>query len=180
VRGAILVSGVPGAGKTTIAHRLATRFPRSVHIEGDLVGERFVVNGLVPPGGEPTAEAKAQLQLRRRNICLLADSFAEAGFLPVIDDVVVSRPVLDAYLGLLATRPLALVQLAPQREVVAQRDADRDKQVFDRWHHLDEELRRELPGVGLWLDTSDLTAEETVAEILTALDDSTAGPWLDG
>lgn len=134
-----------------MARRLAGRFPRSVHIEGDLVGHHFIVNGLVPPRGPPPDEAQAQLRLRRRNICLLADSFAEAGFTVVIDDVVVSRSVLDLYLSLLTTRPLSLVQLAPRLEVVARRDANRDKQVFEIWSHLDAELRREMPGIGLWL-----------------------------
>lgn len=72
-----LVSGVPGAGKTTVARALASRFPRSAHIEGDRVGEEFIVNGFVPPQGPPRDEARAQLQLRRRNMCALADSFTD-------------------------------------------------------------------------------------------------------
>ena len=59
---------------------LATRFERAAHIESDLVGERFIVSGMVPPQGPPHDEAAEQLRLRRTNICLLADSFADAGF----------------------------------------------------------------------------------------------------
>lgn len=43
----VLVVGIPGAGKTTVAAALAARFPRSACIEGDLVQHRFTVNGLV-------------------------------------------------------------------------------------------------------------------------------------
>lgn len=117
-------------------------------------------------------EAEAQLELRRRNICLLADSFADADFIPVIDDVVVSPSVLDAYVARLRTRPMLLVQLVPSLEVVQSRDGSRDKQVFGLWKHLDEELRTSMPPVGLWLDTSRLTPDETVDAIIARWEDA--------
>src|SRR5215469_9739792 len=144
---------------------LAALFERAAHIEGDLVGHHFIVSGLVPPQGPPQDEADAQLALRRDNICLLADSFAAAGFLPVIDDVVVAATVLDGYRRRLRTRPLLLVELVPRLDVVQARDRDRDKHVFSIWGHLDEQLQTSMPRVGLWIDTSDLTAEQTVDAI---------------
>ena len=167
-----LISGVPGAGKTTVARALASRFPRSAHIEGDLVGEQFIVNGFVPPEGPPESEARTQLQLRRRNMCALADSFAEAGFVPVIDDVVVSVSVLDRYIAGLRSRPLLLVQLAPSLDVIRVRDSGRHKQVFEMWSHLDAEMRAGMTPYGLWLDTSAMTAAETVDEILARCDEA--------
>lgn len=149
-----------------MARALAARFPRAAHIEGDLVGEAFIVSGFVPPQGPPQDEAHRQLALRRSNMRALADSFAAAGFVPVVDDVVVAPSVLGGYLDGLQCRPLLFVQLAPSLDVVAQRDAARHKHFFEMWQHLDAELRAWPSEPGLWLDTSRLTVAETVSLIL--------------
>jgi hypothetical protein len=167
---AFLISGAPGAGKTTVARLLAARFDRAAHLEGDLISFGFIVSGVVPPQGPPADEAARQLQLRRRNACLLANSFAEAGFVPVIDDVLAAPAVLDLYLSRLSTPVVRLVQLVPSLDVIEARDAARDKHVFHMWKHLHHELHTNMPRIGLWLDTSALTAAETVDAILANAD----------
>ncbi len=38
--------------------------------------------------------------------------------------------------------------------------------IFEKWCHLDEVVRNETPRAGLWIDSSDMTAEETVDVIM--------------
>jgi predicted kinase len=158
-----IISGLPGAGKSTIARLLAQRFERGVHIEADLV-QQMIVSGSVWPEREPRREAMRQFRLRRRNVSLLADSFFEAGFVPVIDDIVIG-PHIDEYLSNVRSRPLLFVMLAPRPDVIRARETSRNKHVFDDWAHLDEAVRNENARVGLSIDSSEQTAEETVAEI---------------
>lgn len=110
--GAVLLSGIPGSGKSTVAAALAARFAASAHIEVDALQELIVAGGRWP-SPERDEEADRQIFLRARNACLLADSFVGAGFLPVIDDVVVRRAHLDFYRRQVAVGPLHCVVLAP-------------------------------------------------------------------
>ena len=52
------------------------------------------------------------------------------------------------------------------------RDGARHKSVFRMWSHLDAQLRAEMTGTGLWLDTSAMTVSETVRQILARCDDA--------
>jgi hypothetical protein len=75
---------------------------------------------------------------------LLADSFFEAGFTPVIDDVIIGGRMEDV-LGDLRNRPVRFVMLLPAPDVVQQRDAGRTgKHVFDKWGYLDAEVRESM------------------------------------
>jgi chloramphenicol 3-O-phosphotransferase len=154
-------------GKTTVARLLASRLERGVHLEGD-VFRRFVVSGREEMSADASHEALRQLRLRYRLAAAAADEYFDAGFGVAVEDVVVG-PLLREYEGMIRSRPLHVVVLLPSMEAVAAREAGRgDKGYFGGWTvqaHYDEFVAT-TPRVGLWLDTTEQTPEETVDEIL--------------
>ncbi|MGK8522469.1 AAA family ATPase [Nocardia asteroides] len=161
-----LITGIQAAGKSTVAQALAERLPRSAHVRGD-VFRRFVVNGRAEMSADPSPEALTQLRSRHRLAAATADSYADSGFTAVVQDVVLGE-FLPWMAGLIRTRPRYVVVLAPRTEVVAAREAGRGKDAYDEFTvaGLDRVLRESTPRIGLWLDTSDLTVEQTVDRIL--------------
>jgi adenylylsulfate kinase-like enzyme len=161
-----LITGIPGAGKSTVSRLLARRFPRAAHVEGDKVGE-MVVSGIVYPGDEPQDESLRQIHLTGRNLCLLARSFAESGFVPVLDYVVTTRSGVERYRHQLAPLDMHLVVLHPGKEAALQRDRDRpEKTVAAPFLDLEDQMVRDLTGLGLWIGSAGLTADQTVDRIL--------------
>ncbi|WP_405659239.1 AAA family ATPase [Streptomyces sp. NBC_01166] len=165
----VLITGVMASGKSTVAQLLAERLPRAAHVRGD-VFRRMTVSGREELMPEETAEARAQLELRQRLSALVADEYARDGWTAIVQDIVLGAD-LERYVGRVRTRPLYVVVLAPSAEVVRDREAARPKTGYGAWtvEALDHSLREETPGIGLRLDTSRQTPDETVAAILAGL-----------
>lgn len=164
-RAIFLINGTQGAGKSTVARVLAKRFDRGACIDADDL-LRLVVSGAVPLEPPLSAEAERQLRLRARIASQLADTFFEAGFTVVVAEILAGR--LDHFRAEIRNRPLLLVNLAPSLDVVKRRNEERpNKNVFEPWSPiLDRAIRETMSGVGLWLDNSAQSPEETVGEIL--------------
>jgi predicted kinase len=172
----MVISGLPGVGKSTTARLVAARVDRSAHIEADRLQQMIVTGGVWPDGSEAISEeASAQLALRLHNACLLARSFLDAGFTAIIDDIVIADRLVQL-LADLDGLPVRYIMLAPPFEHVRQRWIDMGSPFADAWGWIDDEIRLRTKRTGLWIDTADLTPEQTADEILTRLDEATVSP----
>lgn len=169
--GVWLVIGVQAAGKSTIADLLARRFERAVHVRGGQF-YRWAVSGWVHPTEyEVDSDAHRLLDLRYRLSALVADRYCDAGFTSVVQDNIFGRDVVT-WLNRVHARPRHLVVVRPSTATVAARDAARQKATGKIAYRTGEftiggldMILAQTPRIGLWLDTSRQTPQETVAEI---------------
>ena len=178
--GCVLVTGMPGAGKTTVTSLAARLLSRAARVGGDEVNA-MIGNGFVWFMGKPTEVALRHDELCNRNMCSLANNFVDFGFTVLMDTVLADRAELDFFIALLSPRPVRLLVLDPGIEVCKARNAGRAVQEqfeFDGYERLEAEMRREFGDVGWWLDTSELTADETAEKLAAQLPSTT--PLLPG
>ena len=171
--GVILVTGAMAAGKSTGAQLLAERFPRAVHVRGD-VFRRFVVTGRVDPTPDMPAEALVQLKLRYALATSTADAYARAGFTVVVQDVIIGALLRDV-VQMIQTRPRFVVVLDPEPAAIATRAAARTKSGYVAgWgpDALVAQLRETTPRIGLWVDNTTQEPAATVQTILDRLDEA--------
>lgn len=165
-----LITGMPGAGKSTVARQLALRFDRAAHIDIDMVFHHFTVAGRVDPVHD-TEERDAQSNLAVSNAAAMARNYVAGGFSCVLEGAVPLRRQVELCAEVIDPVPLRLVILAPPLAVSEARDGARSgKHVADAFRFLHPLMHRELHGMGLWIDSSDQTPEQTVATIIEHAD----------
>ena len=168
-----IITGTPGAGKTTVSTALMQRFAFGLHNPcDDLRG--WVVAGNAPPVPVWTDETERQFRLSRRTAVEMAARYAGAGFAVAIDDVLFEAAYAEQCAPHLTGHTVCKVLLAPSREVALHRNATRTNKDFDTAFLSDttRQLHGELlaanrPADG-WqvIDSSDQSVTETVDAIL--------------
>jgi adenylate kinase family enzyme len=161
-----VLTGVMASGKSTVAQLMAERFPKAAHVRGDFF-RRMIVAGRRDMTPEANSEAEEQLALRYRLAAATTDTYFEAGFTAIVQDIILGEWP-PRFVELVESRPLFVVVLAPRPEAVKARDVGRSKSGYGAWaiEQLDRVLREETPRLGLWVDSSDQTPEQTTEEIL--------------
>jgi adenylate kinase family enzyme len=166
---AIILTVAPGAGKSTVGALLAESLPAAAHIQVDFF-RKMVKGGYASPH-HWSEEADRQYRIARSNAVFTARSLAEAGFMPIIEDIVPPHWV-EEWVSELAGLDCRFVVLCPSLEAALARNLAReiwtvDEQVLRYVHDM---LAGEHTRDWLRIDNSTGTAEDAVVRIREALE----------
>lgn len=162
----VVISGTPGAGKSSVAERLAERFPKSAHLDVDIF-RHMIVGGNVAPWEDTDLK---QYSLLEKNFLAVTRIFLDERFVVIIDDVIGDDQV-KKYQGMFDDVYGFL--LLPSKEVLKERDKFRDPeyQMSDRIDVLYPKFAEVPHPILKVIDSSDQTLDETVEEIYKQLTD---------
>jgi predicted kinase len=166
----ILIAGLPGAGKTSVARRLAGAFSRSVHLEVDGLRKMMVRGHISPEDASGWSDAlAAQCLMESEAATALATCYAGHGVTVVLDDIALPPLLSRCYADVAG---LHKVLLMPSLDALLTRLQHR-QDIYDATFTaaapaLHGMLVRARKGSWTVLDNSDWDAERTAAEVMTS------------
>ena len=149
----LILTGPPGAGKTSAARLLSQRFGPGVHLESDLFFG-FVTSAFVEPW---RPESQRQNEVVMRTVGEAAASYARGGYFTVVDGIVIAHRFLAtvrdaiaadghevAYAVLTAPLPICIERVA-SREGPELSDPAVVEQLWDEFADLGEYGSHAIP-----------------------------------
>lgn len=165
-----VITGVMASGKSTVAEALARSLEKCVHLRGD-VFRKMIVTGREEMCECPSEEALHQLDMRYSITAKVAMEYYNNGFSVVVQDNFIGEKLLY-FIEFLKQYPTYVIVLNPDIKSIEQREQKRGKKGYVGFtvESLYNIFIEETPKIGLWLDTTNMSIEETVNEILTRAD----------
>lgn len=165
----IFITGMAGAGKSTVGHLVAKHFPKSLFIQVDELREKMVKGYARPEDGVFTEEVIQQFQMARSTAIYMARLYANQGVDVVIDDICVPSNFVEQYVALFEMEGVYRVLLYPRADIVI----NRIKKRGGRLEHINHvptiySFLDSMPKDSwIVLDSSDWTIEQTVNAVLS-------------
>ncbi|MCT8975299.1 AAA family ATPase [Clostridium sp. CX1] len=165
-----VITGVMAAGKSTVAEALSKKLEKCVHLHGD-VFRKMIVSGREEMSDNPSEEALNQLNIRYRITANVAKEYYDNGFTVVVQDNYLGDK-LTYFTELLRNYQVYVIVLCPSIKTIEQREKNRGKKGYIGFtvDSLYGSFMESTPRIGLWLDTSNMSPEETVNEIIRRAD----------
>ncbi len=157
----IIITGPPGAGKSTISNLYAQQRPKCVRIETDDIRHMVITPHMAPWQGE---EGKRQLNLGIQNTCMLAHEFLKADFEVVIADFL-TEYTFPFYKESFEKCDLKIIQLTAKFDELKKRFVQRGKTITEEEFKMLFDMQEKFTHYDFQIDNTLLSPEETVNKI---------------
>jgi chloramphenicol 3-O-phosphotransferase len=179
----LILTGPPGAGKSTVAEALADRYDRVAHIKVDDLRHMITPTGYVPPT-RPGPAWERQNRLAVRNACALARNFIGERIGVMIDDVIIGAEDLAGYVEELkpCAVPVHFVRLMPTLAECERRDRARGARRVapGRVAAVYREMEAAGAFAGVTIDSTKLSAQEASDRVQAATTTGQSIVWAPG